>query len=67
MTVVYQGIGGGEREYKGLIDAVLKIAKNEGPAGFYKGIVPCYLKVVPSQAISWGMLELCKKLAGEGS
>jgi hypothetical protein len=44
---------------------VVKIARNEGVAGFYRGIVPCYLKVVPSQAVSWGMLELCKKLAGE--
>ncbi len=43
----------------------MKIARNEGVAGFYRGIVPCYLKVVPSQAVSWGMLELCKKLAGE--
>lgn len=63
--MMLQGIGGAEREYKGITDAVVKIARNEGVAGFYRGIVPCYLKVVPSQAVSWGMLELCKKLAGE--
>jgi len=36
--------------------------KTEGMIGFYKGLTPCLLKVVPSMAIAFAIYERCRKL-----
>eukprot|EP01088_Endostelium_zonatum_P022385 TRINITY_DN957_c0_g1_i1.p1 TRINITY_DN957_c0_g1~~TRINITY_DN957_c0_g1_i1.p1 ORF type:complete len:311 (+),score=80.32 TRINITY_DN957_c0_g1_i1:182-1114(+) len=50
------------RRYKGILDAISQITRTEGVRGFFRGLVPCYLKVVPSTAISWTTIEACKRL-----
>eukprot|EP01087_Luapelamoeba_hula_P017443 TRINITY_DN549_c0_g1_i2.p1 TRINITY_DN549_c0_g1~~TRINITY_DN549_c0_g1_i2.p1 ORF type:complete len:304 (-),score=40.14 TRINITY_DN549_c0_g1_i2:541-1452(-) len=60
--MMMDGIGETKREYTGLVDAIIKIAKHEGTPGFFRGLVPCYLKVVPATAISWGTIETLRKL-----
>lgn len=29
--------------------------------GFYRGLIPCYLKVVPAAAIGWACIETLQK------
>ena len=43
--------------YDGVIDAASKIWRGEGAAGFFKGIVPNWLKVAPSAAITFWVYE----------
>src|SRR5690606_37762378 len=65
--MMMQGLGGDTpRTYSGLLDACSKIMKAEGIPGFFRGLIPCYLKVIPSSAISWGTIELCRKVVGGG-
>jgi solute carrier family 25 phosphate transporter 23/24/25/41 len=59
-----QGIGGNPRLYSGPIDAVKKIVAADGIGGLYKGMVACYLKVVPSIAISFCTYEVMRLLLG---
>lgn len=42
----------GEREYRGLLDALRKIAAREGLRGFYKGFVANVLRVMPQSALT---------------
>ncbi len=44
-------------QYHGTWDCMKKIAKNEGYAGFYKGLVPNLLKVIPMGAIVFASME----------
>jgi solute carrier family 25 phosphate transporter 23/24/25/41 len=62
--MMMDGIGDTKREYSGLVDAIVKMAKHEGVPGFFRGLVPCYLKVVPATAISWGTIETLRKFVG---
>jgi len=48
-------------QYNGVFDAIKIIFKTEGMRGFYKGIAPNLLKVVPSMASSWLTYELVKE------
>ena len=57
-----QGMGGEERVYHSLTDAIRKIYQYEGYAGYFRGMIPNYIKVLPSVSISFGTYELCKKL-----
>lgn len=41
----------GTKKYKGVVDAVFKIVRSEGPAGLYKGVVPTVAKQATNQAI----------------
>lgn len=43
----------GRENYKGIIDAITKIATTEGPVGFYSGIGPTLAVAVPNFAISY--------------
>eukprot|EP01101_Sappina_pedata_P011736 TRINITY_DN7933_c0_g1_i1.p1 TRINITY_DN7933_c0_g1~~TRINITY_DN7933_c0_g1_i1.p1 ORF type:complete len:396 (-),score=143.92 TRINITY_DN7933_c0_g1_i1:101-1258(-) len=50
--------GIGKREiYSGTLDAFAKIYKHEGYKGFYRGLVPNYLKVVPAQGVQFFVWE----------
>jgi len=62
--LVIQGSGLENKSYTGIIDVVRQTAKTEGLKGFYRGILPCYLKVIPSAAIVWCVIELCKRVGG---
>jgi solute carrier family 25 phosphate transporter 23/24/25/41 len=46
--------------YENTMDCIRKTIKKEGVKGLYKGMVPCFLKVVPSMAISFTTYELLK-------
>jgi solute carrier family 25 phosphate transporter 23/24/25/41 len=47
-------------QYRSIWDAVTIIFAQEGLKGFYKGIVPNLLKVVPSMASSWLSFEITR-------
>ncbi|KAK7377536.1 hypothetical protein VNO80_02962 [Phaseolus coccineus] len=50
-----------QRSYKGMADVFRKTLENEGFRGFYKGIFPNLLKVVPSASITYMVYESMKK------
>jgi hypothetical protein len=54
----------GVPQYSGIVDCVRTVFRTEGITGFYKGLIPCYLKVVPSMAISFMTYERLKKFLG---
>lgn len=41
----------GTKNYSGSLDAVVKIMKNEGPGGLYRGVVPTIAKQATNQAV----------------
>ena len=45
------------RQYKGVGDVIFSIIKTEGIYGFYKGLLPCLLRVVPATAITFVTYE----------
>jgi solute carrier family 25 (mitochondrial folate transporter), member 32 len=47
--------------YRGLLDVVYQIAKQEGIKGFYKGLMPNMLRVVPSTCVTFLVYENTKK------
>lgn len=49
-------------QYKGIADAIRTIFMKEGVRGFYKGLVPNLIKVLPSMASSWASFELVRDL-----
>mmetsp|Transcript_28095 Transcript_28095/g.66848 ORF Transcript_28095/g.66848 Transcript_28095/m.66848 type:complete len:352 (-) Transcript_28095:24-1079(-) len=49
------------RYYKGFADCTLKIVRLEGVAGFYKGLAPNLLRVMPSSAITFVVYEAVAK------
>mmetsp|Transcript_18907 Transcript_18907/g.33820 ORF Transcript_18907/g.33820 Transcript_18907/m.33820 type:complete len:184 (+) Transcript_18907:1-552(+) len=53
------------RRYKGLLDAIVTIARTEGFTAFYKGLVPNYMKSVPAVAITWAVYEEAISLLGK--
>eukprot|EP01089_Gocevia_fonbrunei_P004663 TRINITY_DN14701_c0_g1_i1.p1 TRINITY_DN14701_c0_g1~~TRINITY_DN14701_c0_g1_i1.p1 ORF type:complete len:325 (-),score=57.68 TRINITY_DN14701_c0_g1_i1:65-1039(-) len=64
--LMVQGMGSeDQRIYNGVVDACIKIYKGEGVIGFYKGLSTCYIKVVPSQAITWWVVEKCRRGWGD--
>jgi len=51
-------------KYKGLLDCLQTIYRTEGMNGFFRGLVPCYLKVIPSMAIAFMTYERLKNVLG---
>ncbi|XP_011040298.1 PREDICTED: calcium-binding mitochondrial carrier protein SCaMC-1-like isoform X1 [Populus euphratica] len=49
------------RPYKGMSDVFWRTFQNEGCRGFYKGIFPNLLKVVPAASITYMVYEAMKK------
>ena len=52
----------GQVQYKNMFDCGAQIYKVEGVQGLFKGLVPCYAKVVPAMAIMFWCNENLKKL-----
>ncbi|KAJ3381371.1 hypothetical protein HDU92_005360 [Lobulomyces angularis] len=48
--------------YEGVIDCVTKTFKKERIGGFYKGLLPTLMKVVPSVSISYAVYDSMKKI-----
>eukprot|EP01083_Nonionella_stella_P092050 257521_1 len=44
-------------QYRNTWHCLTEIYRLEGPRGYYKGLVPCYLKVAPSMAIAFAVYE----------
>ena len=53
-------VGNQSTHYDGMIDCLKKIFKAEGFRGFYKGLWPNYIKVVPSISITFLVYEKMK-------
>ena len=56
-----QGFDSSVPQYNGIIDCCKKIMKNEGIPGFYRGLIPNYVKTVPTFAIQFWCVELFKE------
>eukprot|EP01090_Pellita_catalonica_P007134 TRINITY_DN17747_c0_g1_i1.p1 TRINITY_DN17747_c0_g1~~TRINITY_DN17747_c0_g1_i1.p1 ORF type:complete len:392 (-),score=50.22 TRINITY_DN17747_c0_g1_i1:98-1108(-) len=48
--------------YKGMFDAFKQIWRTEGFTGFYRGLAPNYLKVVPALAVQFTVWEEMKRM-----
>ncbi|KAM0869843.1 hypothetical protein ACQ4PT_040406 [Festuca glaucescens] len=53
--------GNSEAAYNGMSDVFWRTLKHEGVSGFYKGILPNLLKVVPAASITYMVYEAMKK------
>ena len=49
------------KHYNGTVDAIMKIGRGEGVRGFYRGMVPNAVKVVPSNAIRFVVYDAIKR------
>ena len=58
------GMEGYEERYSGMWDATVKTYRAEGFYGLYKGLYPCYLKVIPMTALLFMSNEFLKKHIG---
>lgn len=55
--------GGHAVRYTGMVDCFVRTAKEEGMGALFKGIVPNYVKVIPSIAIAFVVYEhVCEQL-----
>jgi solute carrier family 25 phosphate transporter 23/24/25/41 len=61
-AAVTVGMKGSNHNYSGTIDAIAKMVQKEGLSSFYKGLIPNYLKVIPTIAISFATYEYTKSL-----
>ncbi|KDD75827.1 hypothetical protein H632_c481p0, partial [Helicosporidium sp. ATCC 50920] len=59
-----QGVGGQEVKYRGMVDVLVKTARNEGMRGLYKGALTNLCKLAPAAGISWFVFERTKLLLG---
>ncbi|KAI1858634.1 hypothetical protein JX265_010727 [Neoarthrinium moseri] len=57
-----QGTSMHPARYTGIWDVAQKTLKNEGPRGFYKGLMPNLLKVAPALSITWIVYEKAKTI-----
>lgn len=48
-------------KYKGLVDALNSIVKEEGASGLFRGLIPRLMTHTPAVAISWSAYEMAKK------
>jgi solute carrier family 25 phosphate transporter 23/24/25/41 len=63
-TATTGGSGGSSnnKHYRGVVDAIVRIGKEEGVRGYYKGLWACYLKVIPTTALMWWVMEMCETI-----
>ncbi|KAK0754196.1 mitochondrial dicarboxylate carrier protein [Schizothecium vesticola] len=57
---------GNERVYPSLRRAVAQIARDEGPAGFYRGLAPALAQIVPYMGVFFAAYETLRALPLEG-
>jgi solute carrier family 25 phosphate transporter 23/24/25/41 len=58
------GVNKHSRNYGGLIHWINSVMVHEGPRGFFKGLSPWILKMVPATAILFSVNERLKKMIG---
>ncbi len=58
------GSTGNANLYKNEGECVRLLYKFEGVVGFYRGVLPCALRKVPSMGLTFGMFEYVKSLSG---
>lgn len=46
-----------DRQYKGFVDALLRIPREEGLRALWRGLLPRLLRIPPGQAIVWGVSD----------
>uniref|UniRef100_A0A1J3FNW7 Adenine nucleotide transporter BT1, chloroplastic/mitochondrial n=1 Tax=Noccaea caerulescens TaxID=107243 RepID=A0A1J3FNW7_NOCCA len=61
------GAVGGRLVYKNMLHALIQILEKEGLAGWYRGLGPSCLKLVPAAGISFMCYEACKKILVENN
>ena len=47
----------GPARYTGLLDALMKIPREEGFLALYKGLLPRLMRIPPGQAIVWAVSD----------
>lgn len=52
--------GGGDREYKGLIDVYKKTLASDGVAGLYRGFLPSVIGIIVYRGLYFGMYDTLK-------
>lgn len=52
-----RGRGGGEIQYKGMVDAITRIYADEGLFALWKGLVPRLMRIPPGQAVMWAVAD----------
>lgn len=62
--MMIQGIGGEPVRYTNSFQATAAIWRQEGFMGFWRGLWPCNLKVIPASALTFWTMETCKLLFG---
>ncbi|KAG7567738.1 Mitochondrial substrate/solute carrier [Arabidopsis thaliana x Arabidopsis arenosa] len=61
------GAVGGRVVYRNMLHALIRILEQEGVAGWYRGLGPSCLKLVPAAGISFMCYEACKKILVENN
>ncbi|EOA26375.1 hypothetical protein CARUB_v10023352mg [Capsella rubella] len=61
------GAVGGRVVYKNMLHALIRILEQEGIGGWYRGLGPSCLKLVPAAGISFMCYEACKKILVENN
>ncbi|KAL9266716.1 Adenine nucleotide transporter BT1, chloroplastic/mitochondrial-like protein [Drosera capensis] len=59
------GAVGGRQVYKNMLHALISIMEQEGIQGWYRGLGPSCMKLVPAAGISFMCYELCKRILVE--
>lgn len=49
--------GEGPVKYRGLLDALVKIPREEGIRALYRGLLPRLMRIPPGQAIVWAVSD----------
>jgi solute carrier family 25 folate transporter 32 len=55
-----------EPKYTGTLDCAVKIWRNEGVSGFFRGVIPNAIKVAPAAALTFVVYEECLKFLISG-
>ena len=57
-----QGFDPSVPKYRGMIDCIKKIITNDGVRGLYRGLGACYIKIFPTLAVQFWVIEKCNDL-----
>ena len=56
-----QGFDSNVPRYKGILDCVSKITRTEGVKGLYRGLLATYIKLFPTTAIQFLVMDMCNE------